>query len=114
MDDLESQIKDSSRPLKGVLWISKPTATDVQLLRSVVNVSNVVSAWIHTGSEMQQEPCQFRLVLEVDLTCASSSSIASDIKHRAKLQGFSINAWCIPVGQIDQFPWLIKESVHLI
>ena len=114
MDHLESQTKHSNWHLNRSLWISKPTAADVQILRSIVNVSNVISAWIHTGSEMQQEACHFRLVLEVDSSSTSSSSIGSEIKRRARLHGFSVNVWCIPAGQVNQFPWLTKESIHVM
>ena len=114
MDHVENQIRDSNLPLKQQLWITRPTAADVQIVRCIVNVSKVVSAWIHTGSEMQQEACHFRLVQEVDSICTSSSSIASEIKRRAKIRGFSVNVWCIPAGQVDQFPWLIKEAIHVM
>lgn len=96
------------------LWISNPTNDELKVVRSIVNVPTVISAWIHTGDEMQLEPCNFRLVLEVDSATSNSAQISYEVIQRAERLGTTVNVWCIPAGKVDQFPWLIEKSVRVV
>lgn len=103
-----------SQNQRSSLWITDPTVEEAKVVRSIVNVPTVISAWIHTGEEMKLEPCNFRLVLEIDSTCSNSVQISSEVAQRAERLGTSVNVWCIPAGKVDQFPWLIEKSVRVI
>lgn len=100
--------------IRSSLWITSPTTEELKVVRSIVNVPAVISAWIHTGDEMQLEPCNFRLVLEIDSTSSNSAKISSEINQRADRFGITANVWCVPIGKVDQFPWLIERSVQVI
>lgn len=103
-----------SQNLTSGFWITNPTTDELKVLRSILNVPNVISAWIHTGDEMQMEPCNFRLVLEIDSTYSSSALTSSEVKQRSERTGISVGIWCIPAGKVDQFSWLIEKSVRVI
>ena len=100
--------------LRSSLWITSPTTEELKVVRSIVNIPNVISAWIHTGDEMQLEPCHFRLVLEIDSASSASAQISYEVIQRAERLGTTVNVWCIPTGKVDQFPWLIEKSVQVI
>lgn len=96
------------------LWIADPSPEELNLLRTTVNLPGVLQAWVHTGDEMRQEPCQFRLVVEINNDQRRSVELAADIRSKGQLAGFSLNVWCIPAGQVNQFPWLLDDAVRLI
>ena len=100
--------------LRSSLWITSPTTEELKFVRSIVNIPTVTSAWIHTGDEMQLEPCNFRLVLEIDSASSNSAQISFEVIQRAERLGTSVNVWCIPAGKVDQFQWLIEKSVRLV
>lgn len=103
-----------SQNQRSSLWITDPTVEEAKVVRSIVNVPKVISAWIHTGQEMKLEPCNFRLVLEIDSASSSSAQISSEVTQRAERFGITVNVWCIPTGKVDQFSWLIEKSVQVI
>ena len=103
-----------SQNLGSSLWITNPTVEELKIVRSIVDIPAVASAWIHTGDEMQLEPCNFRLVLEIDSNNSGSASVGLEIKQRAERLGITVNVWCVPVGKVDQFSWLIDKSVRVI
>lgn len=96
------------------LWITNPTSDELKVVRSIVNVPTVISAWVHTGDEMQLEPCNFRLVLEIDSANSNSVQISYEVIQRAERFGTTVNVWCIPAGKVDQFSWLIEKSIRVI
>lgn len=96
------------------LWITNPTIDELKVVRSIVNIPTVISAWIHAGDEMQLEPCNFRLVLEIESASSNSAQITNEVIQRAERLGTTVNVWCVPAGKVDQFPWLIEKSVRVV
>jgi hypothetical protein len=105
---------NASDNLKSSIWISDPTVDELKTVRSIVNIPSIISAWIHTGDEMQLEACQYRLVLEIDPTSSGSAFITQEVKQRALREGLTVNVWCFPFGKVEQYSWLIDKSVQVV